>query len=169
MTPCDIGFEAMSDVVQDQKWMTRALELAREAGHRGEIPVGAVMTHEGEIIAEASNRKEEWNQPLAHAETLVIEEAARKLGRWRLSGCTLYVTLEPCVMCSGAIVHARLDRVVYATPDPKTGAVQSIYRVLSDSRLNHAPQIHQGVLQAEASELLKNFFKALRSKTTEIL
>lgn len=146
----------------DQRFMARALELATEAELRGEIPIGAIIVHDGEIIAEASNLKETNRDPLGHAEVLAIREAAVKLGRWRLSGCTLYVTLEPCTMCSGAIIHARLDRVVYAATDPKAGAVESLYQILSDARLNHAPSVTAGVLEEQASAQLKSFFRKLR-------
>jgi tRNA(adenine34) deaminase len=147
----------------DEKWMARALELALEAGSRGEIPIGAVVVHEDAVIAEAANLKEANQDPLGHAELIAIRAAAEKLGRWRLSGCTLYVTLEPCTMCAGAIIHARLDRVVYAATDPKAGAVKSLYKILEDERLNHAPEVVAGVREAEASQMLKNFFKTLRS------
>lgn len=152
----------------DEKWMRRALELADEAALRGETPIGAVIIdREGGCVAEASNLKESVSDPLGHAEILVIREAAKKLGRWRLSGCTLYVTLEPCTMCAGAIIHARLDRVVFATPDPKAGAVHSLYTILADPRLNHSPQVSSGVLQEEASDQLRTFFRALREKRRE--
>jgi tRNA(adenine34) deaminase len=149
---------------EDQKWMRRALERAAEAALQGEIPVGAVIVSDGEIIAEAANLKESNGDPLGHAEILAIRKAAEKLGRWRLSGCTLYVTLEPCTMCSGAIIHARLDRVVYAATDPKAGAVRSLYQILSDPRLNHTPEITSGVLEEEAAAQLKTFFRQLRSR-----
>lgn len=148
----------------DNPFMARALELAVQGGQLGEIPVGAVVAWQGQIIAEAFNEKEATNNPLAHAEILAIERASQKLNRWRLSGCTLYVTLEPCLMCAGAIVQARVDRVVFATPDPKTGAVESIYQVLKDSRLNHQPLLTRGVLEQECSTLLKNFFRVLREQ-----
>ena len=154
----------MEIMTDDARWMTRALELAAEAASLGEIPVGALIVAGDEIIAEASNRKETDNNPLGHAEVLALLDAAAQLGRWRLTGCTLYVTLEPCVMCAGAIVHSRVDRVVYATQDPKAGAVDSIYHVLSDARLNHAPKVTSGVLQEQASQQLKTFFKALRER-----
>ena len=144
--------------------MRRALDLAAEAALRGEIPVGAVVVHDGTIIAEAANFKEANQDPLGHAEILAIQKASQALGRWRLSGCTLYVTLEPCTMCSGAIVHARLDRIVYAATDPKAGAVRSLYQILNDDRLNHSPQITSGVLEQDASDQLKSFFRALRAK-----
>lgn len=148
---------------EDEKWMHEALNAAQNALATGDVPVGAVVVCEGMEISRAWNRKEELNNPLAHAEILAIEAASRALGRWRLSGCTLYVTLEPCVMCAGALVHARVDRVVYATPDPKTGAAHSLYSVLSDARLNHMPELSAGVLGEEASRMLKEFFRRLRN------
>ena len=148
----------------DEKWMRRALELAANAATVGEIPIGAVIVHEGQVVAESGNLKEANGDPLGHAEVIAIRAAASALGRWRLSGCTLYVTLEPCTMCAGAMIHARLDRVVFATPDPKAGAVVSLYRILEDPRLNHAPLVSSGVLAEEASLQLKVFFRALRAK-----
>ena len=148
----------------DEKWMRRALELAAAAATNGEIPIGAVIVHEGQVVAESGNLKEANGDPLGHAEVIAIRAAASALGRWRLSGCTLYVTLEPCTMCAGAMIHARLDRVVFATPDPKAGAVVSLYRILEDPRLNHAPLVSSGVLAEEASLQLKVFFRALRAK-----
>ena len=149
----------------DEIWMHRALELAAEAAAKGEIPVGALIVHEGQVIAESGNLKEANQDPIGHAELLVIRKASEVLARWRLSGCTLYVTLEPCTMCAGAIIHARLDRVVFAATDPKAGAVHSLYQILQDPRLNHAPQVTAGVLQAEASGQLKKFFRGLRGKS----
>lgn len=148
----------------DEKWMRRALALADEAGQKGEIPIGAVVVCDGEIVGEAANLKETNQDPVGHAELLVIRAAAEKLGRWRLSGCTLYVTLEPCTMCAGAIIHARLDRVVFAATDPKAGAVHSLYKILEDPRLNHVPEVTSGVLEAEASRQLKEFFRQLRQR-----
>ncbi|MES2964488.1 MAG: tRNA adenosine(34) deaminase TadA [Bdellovibrionota bacterium] len=148
----------------DQRWMKRALELASEAGLRGETPIGAVIVHDGAVVGEAGNHKEKSGDPLGHAEVLAIRAAAEKLGRWRLSGCTLYVTLEPCTMCAGAIVHARVDRVVYGARDPKAGAVHSLYQILGDARLNHSPEMTEGVLAEESSALLKDFFRNLRAK-----
>jgi len=149
---------------EDEKWMRRALALADEAGQKGEIPIGAVVVCDGEIVAEAGNLKEVSGDPLGHAEIIAIRAAAEKLGRWRLTGCTLYVTLEPCTMCAGAIIHSRVDRVVYAAKDPKAGAVESLYKILADERLNHAPKVCTGVLEAEASTQLKEFFKRLRNR-----
>ena len=142
--------------------MKRALALAEEAGLRGEVPVGAVIVQDSEIIAEAFNERESLPSAVAHAELSAISRACAALKRWRLSGCTLYVTLEPCVMCAGAIVQARVDRVVFGASDPKAGAVTSLYQVLSDARLNHRPQIEAGVLANECGQILTEFFKARR-------
>jgi tRNA(adenine34) deaminase len=143
--------------------MTRALDLARAAVDLGEVPVGAVVLDPlGRLLAQAHNLRETLEDPTAHAERLVLTWAARGLGTWRLEGCTLYVTLEPCVMCAGAIVLARVARVVYATNDPKAGACSSLYRILDDSRLNHRPQVQHGLFAREAGDLLRAFFRARR-------
>lgn len=146
----------------DLRFMTLALTLADEAAARGEVPVAAVVVENGIVIATSANEKEQAIDPLGHAEIRVIREAAAKLGRWRLIGCTLYVTLEPCVMCAGAIVHSRVDRVVYGAKDAKAGAVESLYQVLTDSRLNHRPQVESGVLAKECGDILSKFFAAKR-------
>lgn len=146
----------------DLRFMSLALTLADEAAARGEVPVAAVIVENGIVIATSANEKETAIDPLGHAEIRVIREAAAKLGRWRLIGCTLYVTLEPCVMCAGAIVHSRVDRVVYGAKDPKAGAVESLYQVLTDSRLNHRPQVESGVLAKECGDILSKFFAAKR-------
>lgn len=148
---------------EHEKWMRRALELSEIAAKSGEIPVGAVIVCDGQEVAAAANLKEANQDPLGHAEVLAIRKAAEKLGRWRLSGCSLYVTLEPCTMCSGAIVHARLDHVIFGASDPKAGAVHSLYQILSDERLNHRPEVISGVLENEASDQLKRFFRERRS------
>lgn len=148
--------------MEAQDYMTRALELARKAGEAGDVPIGAVIVRNGEILVEAFNEKEALKVPSCHAEILAIERAALKLDRWRLIDCDLYVTLEPCVMCAGAIVQARLRSVTYGARDPKGGAVESLYQVLSDSRLNHRPIVTGGILESECSEILKNFFAARR-------
>lgn len=160
----------------DEKYMRQALEQASAAAARGEVPVGAIVIYneigsdgqtEGRIIARSGNLKESEADPLGHAEIRVLREAARQLGRWRLSGCTLYVTLEPCVMCSGAIVHSRVDRVVYGARDPKAGAVESLYEILKDSRLNHQPVVTSGVIAGECAEALSSFFSARRTEKRE--
>jgi tRNA(adenine34) deaminase len=144
-------------------FMQRAIELAKKAGEAGDVPVGAVIVRNGEVLASAFNEKEALKVPSCHAEILVIERAALKLDRWRLIDCDLYVTLEPCVMCAGAIVQARLRSVVYGAKDPKGGGVESLYQILSDGRLNHRPLVEGGVLADECGELLKNFFAEKRS------
>ncbi|MBX3020251.1 MAG: tRNA adenosine(34) deaminase TadA [Bdellovibrionales bacterium] len=143
--------------------MRQALALAAQAEARGEVPVGALIVHDNSVIAEAYNERETQPSALAHAELSAIRQACEKLGRWRLSGCTLYVTLEPCVMCAGALVQARVDRVVYGARDPKAGAVESLYQVLSDTRLNHRPQVDAGVLGEECGKILSDFFRRRRA------
>ncbi len=144
------------------KFMARALELARYAAENGDVPVGAVIVRNGEIIAEASNEKEATKVPTCHAEMLVIERAALKLDRWRLIDCDLYVTLEPCIMCAGAVVQSRLRSVTYGAADPKAGAVESLFQVLSDDRLNHRPNVVTGIMAEECSQVLKDFFAERR-------
>ncbi len=150
--------------MNDSFFMRLALEEAKIAYNEGEVPVGAVLVHrESEVlIARDHNRKEQTGNPCTHAELLVIQKAAPLFPSWRIEGCTLYVTLEPCTMCAGAIIHARIERVVYGTDDPKTGAVRSLYQILSDVRLNHRCEITSGILQEECSSLLKNFFSHRR-------
>lgn len=148
----------------DAHWMQMALALADQAATQGEVPVGALIVHENQVVASSFNCKESCQDPLGHAEIFAIQRAAKALNRWRLSGCTLYVTLEPCTMCAGAIIHARLERVVYATRDPKAGAVESLYQILADPRLNHAPQVTSGVLEQAAADQLKAFFRKLRAR-----
>ncbi len=152
---------------RDELYMERALELAREAAAWGEVPVGAVVVHRDTIVAEAFNCRESWRDPTAHAELIALRAAAKNLNRWRLSGTTLYVTLEPCAMCAGAMVLARIDRLVYGTEDPKSGAVRSLYRLADDDRLNHRLQITAGVLGVESAVLLKEFFQERRTGSDE--
>ncbi len=142
--------------------MTLALQEAQKAGTNGEIPVGAILIQEGEIIAQDHNRPISLTDPTGHAEILVLREGARQLGNYRLIGCTLYVTLEPCAMCAGAIGQARISRLVFGAPDPKAGAVVSLYQLLSDKRLNHQVEIVAGVLAKECAEILRLFFARLR-------
>lgn len=149
---------------QDIVFMRRALELAAQAADQGEVPVGALIVHNNQIISEAYNKRETKPSALAHAELMVLEEACAKLGRWRLTGCTLYVTLEPCVMCAGALVQSRVDRVAYGARDPKAGAVESLYQVLSDTRLNHRPEVCGGILGGECGQVLSDFFKRRRQE-----
>jgi tRNA(adenine34) deaminase len=143
--------------------MTAALDLARAAPYGGDVPVGAVvLAPGGAVIGQGHNRREALGDPTAHAEILALRAAAVNRGSWRLTGCTLVVTLEPCTMCAGAIGLARLDRLVYGAVDPKAGAVESLWDVLRDRRLNHRPEVISGVLAAECAALLREFFDAHR-------
>ena len=149
---------------KDKSFMQRAISLAGEAAERGEVPVGAVLVYGEEVIAENFNRREEFNDATAHAEILVLREAGKKLNTWRLLDTTMYITLEPCSMCAGALVQARVSRLVFGARDPKAGAVVSLYNIPTDSRLNHRLEIEEGVLGEECSELLKDFFHKRRDK-----
>jgi tRNA(adenine34) deaminase len=146
----------------DAQWMREALAEARSAAAGGDVPVGAVVVRDGQVIARASNRTVRDQDPTAHAEVLAIREAARALGEWRLAGCTLYVTLEPCAMCAGAIVLARLDRLVFGAWDDKAGMCGSVGDVVRHPKLNHAPHVIGGVLAGESGEVLRGFFAARR-------
>ena len=146
---------------RDCHWMRQALEEAHKAAELHEIPVGAVIVYQNEIIARAHNRRELDQDALAHAEVLCIQQACQKLGSWRLSGCELYVTLEPCPMCSGAIINARLDRVVYGAKDEKDGCCGSVADLFV-MPFNHTPIVRSGVLEEECSQLLSRFFAELR-------
>jgi tRNA(adenine34) deaminase len=150
------------DVALDESMMARALELAREARNLGEVPVGALVVQAGHVISQAYNLRETLNDPTAHAERLALSWAGQAIGSWRLDDCTLYVTLEPCPMCAGAIVQSRLARLVYGADDPKAGACTSLYRLVSDPRLNHRAEITSGVLARECGDLLKEFFQERR-------
>lgn len=147
---------------QDAHWMGLALEQAKLAASSGEVPVGAVVVKEGQVIATGRNAPIQHNDPTAHAEVVALREAARVLGNYRLEGCTLYVTLEPCAMCSGAMLHARLDRVVFGAADPRTGAAGSVLNVFALPQLNHQTEISSGALAERCSQLLKDFFKTRR-------
>jgi tRNA(adenine34) deaminase len=151
----------------DEKFMTLALEQASLAFQKGEVPVGALITLGGEILAMSHNSSISMNDPSAHAEILAIREAARILDNYRLINATLYVTLEPCVMCAGAIIQARIQRVVFGAGDPKSGAVVSLYRLLHDKRLNHTVEVTGGVMRDVCAEILSRFFheKRITSKT----
>ena len=146
----------------DAGWMRRALEQAERAGSKEEVPVGAVVVLDGELIAEAHNEPRSLSDPTAHAEILALRRAAARLGHWWLNGATLYVTLEPCAMCAGAMVLARVDRLVFAAADPKAGMAGSLATIPQDARLNHHVEITAGVLAEEAGDLLRAFFRARR-------
>ncbi len=150
-------------MIPDQEAMEAALAQAREAAEAGEVPIGAVAVYEGGIIARGQNRVLRDQDPTAHAEIVALRDAAATLGNYRLNGVTLYVTLEPCAMCAGAMIHARLDRLVYAAADPKAGAAGSVLSVLNHPRLNHQMQVEQGMLAQESGELLRTFFRDRRA------
>jgi len=150
------------NMLDDLQAMHAALEEARLAAEAGEVPIGAVVVHEGAIIARGRNRVLRDLDPTAHAEIVALRAAAAVLGNYRLSGCTLYVTLEPCAMCAGAMIHARIDRLVFAAADPKAGACGSVLSVLNHPKLNHQIQKDQGILADESAELLRNFFRDRR-------
>ncbi len=143
--------------------MGRALEAARRGAERGEVPVGAVVVLDGRAIAEAHNMTRAWNDPTAHAESVAIRAAARRLEDWRLLGCTLYATLEPCAQCAGAIVLARVERLVFGARDPKAGMAGSLENLVQDPRLNHRVELLGGVREREAAGLLRAFFRSRRS------
>lgn len=146
----------------DVLWMARALEMARAAGSMGEVPVGAVLVREGRLLAEGHNRTITESDPTAHAEVVTIRRAARRVGDWRLTDCTLYATLEPCTLCAGALVLSRVRRLVYAAADPKAGMAGSLDDLVRDRRLNHQLEVTTGVLAEPASRLLKDFFRERR-------
>ena len=144
------------------EFMQAALAQPRQAAEAGEVPIGAIAVHNGAIVGCGQNRVLRDNDPTAHAEIVALREAAAFFGNYRLNGCTLYVTLEPCAMCAGAMIHARVDRLVYAAADPKAGAAGSVLSVLNHPKLNHQMQVEQGILAEESSELLRNFFRERR-------
>lgn len=158
----DSGVVGLTEA-DDERFMRKALTLAREAAAEGEVPVGAVLVRNGAVIATGRNRREAAKQALAHAEIEAIEEACRVLGGWRLSGCTLYVTLEPCPMCAGAIINARVDRLVFGAPDPKAGSCGSLTDLFA-LPYNHQPAVAKGVLETECAEILRQFFRQLRRR-----
>ncbi|MGM9949004.1 MAG: tRNA adenosine(34) deaminase TadA [Lysinibacillus sp.] len=149
---------------QDRQFMQLALEEAKKAGDLGEVPIGAVIVHDGEVIASASNLRETTQNAVTHAELMAIQQACEKVGSWRLEETTLYVTLEPCPMCAGAILQSRIPRVVYGARDMKAGCVDSLYRLLNDARFNHECEVTEGVLADECGQILTDFFRALRER-----
>lgn len=147
---------------RDVELMRLALEEAERAGASGDVPVGAVVARDAEVLASAGNARERLQDPTAHAETLALRAAAEALGSWRLEGCTIHVTLEPCAMCAGALVLARIERLVFGAVDPKAGFVGSLGDLVRDPRLNHRVEVESGVLEAEAGALLRDFFRDRR-------
>lgn len=146
----------------DEKYMKEAIKQAKKAESIDEVPIGAVIVHNDKIIARAHNLRESKQNSIAHAEVIAIQKACKKLGSWRLENCTLYVTLEPCPMCSGAILQSRIKRVVYGAADPKGGCIESCMKMYEMNGFNHYPDVTSGILKDECSELLKNFFKKKR-------
>ncbi|MCR8660428.1 tRNA adenosine(34) deaminase TadA [Paenibacillus endoradicis] len=147
---------------EDERWMQEAIAEAKIAEHLGEVPIGAVIVKDGVIIGRGHNLRETLHDPTAHAEIIAIKRASESLDAWRLLNCTLYVTLEPCPMCAGAIVQSRVARVVYGTSDHKAGCAGTLMNLLQEPRFNHETELTSGILQAECAELLKTFFKQLR-------
>lgn len=152
---------------KDLHYMRLAIDEARLASARGEVPIAAILVANDKILAQAHNFRELWQDPTAHAEMIAIREAATKLGTWRLTDTTLYVTLEPCTMCAGAIVLARIPRLVFAAPDPKAGACGSLFNITQDERLNHRVEVASRVLEPESQELLQSFFRSLRERNDQ--
>lgn len=150
--------------VEHEKFMMAAIEEAGKAAAIGEVPIGAVIVRNGEIVGRGYNLRETQKDPTLHAEMIAIREASEKLGGWRLIGCTLYVTLEPCPMCAGAIVQSRIEQVVYGARDPKAGCAGTLMNLLEEPRFNHQVPVKEGVLAEECAQLLKDFFRGLRKK-----
>lgn len=149
--------------MKHEEFMYMALDLAKQAASQKEVPVGAVVVANGVVVGQGYNRREIDGDPTAHAEILALREAAKKVGDWRLNNAVLYVTLEPCPMCAGALVNARISQLIYGCSDPKAGAVETLYQICSDFRLNHRVEVVSGVLAEECASLLKDFFSKLRT------
>lgn len=161
-----IAADSGQDTGDDARFMGVALELAAEAARRGDVPVGAVVVANGRVVGVGHNRREIDADPTGHAEIVALREACRSAGRWRVDGATLYVTLEPCPMCAGAIVSARVARLVYGASDAKAGAVGSLYTLCTDPRLNHRLEVRSGVLAEPAAQMLRTFFRAARARSS---
>jgi tRNA(adenine34) deaminase len=157
----------MHDGKDDERYMRAAINEAQIAEENGDVPIGAVIVHENRIIARAYNQREQLADPTAHAEIIALTQAAAAFENWRLHGCTIYVTLEPCPMCAGALVLARLDRLVFGCEDPKTGACGSLYNIVEDMRLNHRLNVTSGVLAEKCSEQLQSFFQKKRTQSNQ--
>lgn len=150
--------------IVDERFMALAIAEAKKAEAIGEVPIGAVIVKDGAVLAAGYNKRELLQEPTAHAELMAIEQASRKLGTWRLSGCTLYVTLEPCPMCAGAIVLSRIDRLVYGASDPKAGCAGTLMNLVQEERFNHRAEVEAGVLSERCSAMLSDFFRKLRER-----
>jgi tRNA(adenine34) deaminase len=160
----DVLEEAVFNANADERHMRVAIEAAKIAQDNGDVPIGAVIVHEDLVVAKAYNQREQLQDPTAHAEIIALTQAAAALGSWRLHGCTVYVTLEPCPMCAGALVLARVDRLVYGCEDPKTGACKSLYNIVQDERLNHRIEVTSGVLAEQCRQQLQGFFAKRRTE-----
>ncbi|MBP8605131.1 MAG: tRNA adenosine(34) deaminase TadA [Phycisphaerae bacterium] len=156
--------EPSIDLQSDQRYMRMAIDQAYIAEENGDVPIGCVIVYQNRVIAKGYNQRELLSDPTAHAEIIALTQAADYIGSWRLTGCTIYVTLEPCPMCAGALVLGRLDRLVYGTDDPKTGAVKSLYNIVQDPRLNHRLEVTSGILQEECQKQLQAFFQRRRQE-----
>lgn len=154
----------MDQSTQDAEYMQLAIEQAKIAESYDEVPIGAVVVYEGDVIARGYNRRELDEDPAGHAEFIALKKASEKLGHWRLSGCTVYVTLEPCLMCAGLMYQSRIDRCVYGARDPKAGALGTLYQINADERLNHRFEVTAGVLEDECAGVLSGFFAKLRAR-----
>ncbi len=152
----------MSNKKEDEQFMRVAIESAKIAEENGDVPIGAVIVYKNQIIGKAYNQREQLQDPTAHAEIIALTQAAAALQNWHLNGCTMYVTLEPCPMCAGALVLSRMDRLVYGCDDPKAGACKSLYNIVTDGRLNHRLEVTSGVLQEQCREQLQRFFARRR-------
>jgi len=152
---------------KDLEYMRLALDQAGLAPALGEVPIGAVLVQDGQVLAQVHNFREVWQDPTAHAEIVAIREAASRLGTWRLTGATLYVTVEPCSMCAGAIIQSRISRLVFGARDPKAGACGSVFNLPEERRLNHKVEVSGGVLERESQELIQSFFRRLRDDVSE--
>ena len=150
----------------DERYMRMAIDAAQVAEENGDVPIGAVIVYQSQVIGRAYNQREQLKDPTAHAEIIALTQAASFIGSWRLHGCTIYVTLEPCPMCAGALVLGRLDRLVYGCPDPKTGACGSLYDIVRDQRLNHRLEVTPSVLADDCAALLQAFFQKRRPNNT---
>ena len=157
----------MNDSKEDQLYMKMAIEQAQIAEENGDVPIGAVIVYEKQIIGKAYNQREQLQDPTAHAEIIALTQAAAFIESWRLHGCTMYVTLEPCPMCAGALVLARIDRLVYGCDDPKTGAIKSLYNIVTDERLNHTINVTSGVFSEDCGGLLQHFFRRRRIENNQ--
>lgn len=155
---------ALTDL--DERYMRMAIDAAQVAEENGDVPIGAVIVYQNQVIGRAYNQREQLKDPTAHAEIVALTQAASFVGSWRLHGCTIYVTLEPCPMCAGALVLGRLDRLVYGCPDPKTGACGSLYDIVRDERLNHRLEVTPGILANDCATLLQTFFQQRRNNNS---